>query len=74
MRNRMRNDRLNDCLVIYIAKNIFIDFQNKKTIQSFHNIKNCRGQLLMIHFFLFGVPLFKNLRSISGHAVVAKKN
>jgi len=25
MRNRMRDDRLNDCLVIYIEKDIFID-------------------------------------------------
>jgi len=52
----MRDDQLNDCLVIYIAKDIFIDFQNKKTIQSFHNMKNCRGQLLMIQFFLYGAP------------------
>ena len=56
MRNRMRNDRLNDCLVIYIAKDIFIDFQNKKTILSFHNMKNCRGQLSMIQIFLYGAP------------------
>jgi hypothetical protein len=47
MRNQMRDDQLNDCLVIYIEKDIFIDFQNKKTIQSFHNLKNCRGQLLI---------------------------
>jgi len=44
----MRNDRLSDCLVIYIAKDIFIDFQKKKTIQNFHNMKNCRRQLIMI--------------------------
>jgi hypothetical protein len=49
MRNQMRDDRLNDCLVIYIEKYIFIDFQNKKTIQNFHNMKNCRGQLLIVH-------------------------
>jgi len=55
MRNRMINDRLNDCLVIYITKDIFIDFQNKKTIQSFHNMKNCREQLLMIQIFLYDV-------------------
>jgi len=52
----MRNGRLSYCLVIYIAKDVFIDFQNKKTIQSFHNMKNCRGQLLMIQIFLYGAP------------------
>jgi len=53
MRNRIRNDRLNDYLVICIEKDIFIDFQNKKTIQSFHNMKNCRRQLLILQFFLY---------------------
>ena len=53
MRNRMINDRLNDCLVICTEKDIFIDFQNKKTIQSFHNMKNCRRQLLILQFFLY---------------------
>jgi len=56
MRIRIRNNRLNDCLVICIEKDIFIDFQNKKTIQSFHNKKNCRQQLLILQIILYTVP------------------
>jgi hypothetical protein len=29
----MRDGRLNDCLVIYIDKNIFIDIENEKIIE-----------------------------------------
>jgi len=39
----MRDDRLNICLVIYIVKDIFIDSENDKINQSFHNMKNYRG-------------------------------
>jgi len=47
MRNRVRDDQLNDCLVIYIEKNIFIDIENEKIIQNFHNIKNSRRQFFI---------------------------
>jgi len=40
IQNRVRDDRL--CLVIYAEKNIFIDIENTKIIQSIHNIKNHR--------------------------------
>jgi len=38
MRIRMRDDRLNVCLVIYIVKYIFIDIENDKINQNFHNM------------------------------------
>ncbi|AES96361.1 transmembrane protein, putative [Medicago truncatula] len=64
MQNRMRDDRLNDCLVIYIEKYIFIDFQNKKTVQSFRNMKNCRGQLLMLLTYIeFKMVMYSNVMS-----------
>lgn len=44
----MENDQLNDFLVISIYKDIFIDIENEKIIQNFHNIKNCRGQFYTI--------------------------
>ena len=62
----MRDDRLKYCLVIYIEKNIFIDFQNKKTIQNLHNMKNCRGKLLMLQISYIVPPLFKNPGSVKG--------
>jgi len=40
MRNQMRDVRLNDRLVIYRVKDIFIDIKNDKIIQNFHNMKN----------------------------------
>jgi len=42
MRNQVGDDWLNNCLVIYIKKNIFIDIKNAKIIQNFHNMKNHR--------------------------------
>jgi hypothetical protein len=35
MRNRIEDDWLNDCLVIYIEGDIFIDIENEKIIQYF---------------------------------------
>jgi hypothetical protein len=63
MRNRIRDDRLNDCLVIYIVKDIFIDIENDKIIQSFHNMKNCRGQCCKFSYMV--PPLFKNPKSVT---------
>jgi len=38
MQNRVGDDQLNDCLIIYIEKNIFIDIENENIIQNFLNI------------------------------------
>lgn len=35
MRNRMGDDWLNDCLVVYMEGGIFIDIENEKIIQCF---------------------------------------
>ena len=63
MRNQMRDDRLNDRLVIYRVKDIFIDITNDKNLQSFHNMKNCRGQCYKFSYMM--PPLFKNLGSVT---------
>jgi len=47
MLNRVGDSHLNNCLVIYIEKDIFIDIENEKIIQNFHNIKNSRGQFFI---------------------------
>jgi len=56
IRNQVRNDWLNDCLVIYTEKGFFIDIKNEKIIQSFHNMNNSRGQLLMLPIFIYSGP------------------
>jgi len=48
----MKDDQLNDCLVVYIEKNIFIDIKNEKIIQKFYNMKNRRRQLLMLSIYI----------------------
>lgn len=35
MRNRMSDEWLNDCLVTYIERDIFVDVENEKIIQTF---------------------------------------
>ncbi|XP_058776677.1 uncharacterized protein LOC131651005 [Vicia villosa] len=45
MRNRMGDEWLNDCLVTYIERDIFVDVENEKIIQYFQNMKNCREEL-----------------------------
>ncbi|CAK8538048.1 unnamed protein product [Lathyrus sativus] len=45
MRNRMGDDWLNNFLVTYIERHIFIDFENEKIILHFQNMKNHREQL-----------------------------
>jgi len=59
MRNRIEDDQLNDCLIIYIVKDIFIDIENNKIIQSFHKIKN------YLQIFINGIPLFKHPGSVT---------
>ena len=63
------SSKKNDYLVIYIVKDIFIDIKNDKIIQSFHNMKNCRGQ--WYKFSYMAPPLFKNLGSVTYYT---KKN
>jgi hypothetical protein len=45
MRNRMGDDWLNNCLVTYIEKDVFINVEQEKIIQYFQNIKDRREQL-----------------------------
>jgi hypothetical protein len=42
MRNRMGDDRLNNCLITYNEKNVFINVKKKKIIQYFQNTKRRR--------------------------------
>jgi len=59
----MRDDQLNDYLVIYTLKDIFIDIENDKIIQSFHNMKNYKKQCYKFSYIV--LPLFKNLESVA---------
>jgi CRISPR/Cas system-associated endonuclease Cas1 len=54
-RNRVGDDPLNDCLIIYITNNIYLFFytENAKIIQSFHNMKNHRGLLLLLQISIY---------------------
>ena len=36
---------MNDCLVTYIANDVFDNIDNEIIMQRFQNIKSCRGQL-----------------------------
>ena len=40
LRNRLRDDLMNDCLVTYIKKNIFEIIDNENIIQRFQNMKS----------------------------------
>jgi len=57
MQNRMRDNQLNDCLVIYTEKDIFIDIENEKIIQSFHNMKR----------IMFDIPNFVSRKYRDGY-------
>ncbi|AES71578.1 hypothetical protein MTR_3g079470 [Medicago truncatula] len=48
----MRDDRLNDCLVVYIEKDTSPCIENKKIIESFHNMKNHKI-FIMQFFFIY---------------------
>ena len=43
LRNRMGDQWLNDCLVSYIERDVFIQIDNEAIIQRFQNMKTRRG-------------------------------
>jgi membrane-anchored glycerophosphoryl diester phosphodiesterase (GDPDase) len=45
LRNRMRDEWLNDCLVTYIESDIFDNVDTEKIIEHFQNMKPHKGQL-----------------------------
>jgi hypothetical protein len=45
MRNRMGDDWLNNCLVTYIERDVFVNVEKEKIIQYFQNMKDRREQL-----------------------------
>jgi hypothetical protein len=45
MRNCMRDDWINNCLVTYIERDVFVNVEKEKIIQYFQNIKSRREQL-----------------------------
>jgi membrane-anchored glycerophosphoryl diester phosphodiesterase (GDPDase) len=45
LRNRMRDEWLNDCLVTYIESDIFDNVDTEKIIEHFQNMKPRKGQL-----------------------------
>ena len=46
--NQIGDQWMNDCLVIYIEKDIFKTIECEEIMQRFQNMKNCRGQLSKI--------------------------
>lgn len=57
----MGDDSLNDCLIIYIENNIFIDIENVKIIQSFHKMKNHNYYYYRFLYILSPQPTNKKL-------------
>jgi hypothetical protein len=45
LRNRMGNEWLNNCLVTYIEKDIFVGIENEKIIKYFQNMSSRREQI-----------------------------
>jgi hypothetical protein len=45
MRNRMGDQWLNDCLIVYLEKDIFNAIDNEPIIIRFQNMTSCRGQI-----------------------------
>ncbi|XP_057779601.1 uncharacterized protein LOC130998186 [Salvia miltiorrhiza] len=45
LRNRMRDNLLNDCLVPYIENDVFVNVTNEAIMQRLHNMKNRREML-----------------------------
>ena len=45
LRNRMGDQRMNDCLVVYIEKDVACSVDNETIMQRFQNMKTCRRQL-----------------------------
>ena len=45
LRNRMEDQWMNDCMVVYIEKNVVCSIDNDIIMQRFQNIKTRRRQL-----------------------------
>jgi len=45
LRNQISNQWMNDCLVVYIERNVICSIDNEIIIQRFKNMKTCRRQL-----------------------------
>ena len=45
LRNRMGDHWMNDCLIVYIEKDVACSIDNEIIMQRFQNIKTCRRQL-----------------------------
>ena len=45
LRNRMRDQWMNDCLIVYIERDVTCSIDNETIIQRFQNIKTRRRQL-----------------------------
>ena len=45
LRNRIKDIWMNDCLVIYIKKNVFREVQNEKIVNHYQNMKTRHEQL-----------------------------
>ena len=45
LRNRMEDEWMNDCLLVYIEKDIFNSIVDETIMQRFQNMKSRRGQL-----------------------------
>ena len=45
LRNRMRDQWMNDCLIVYIERDVACSIDNETIIQRFQNIKTRRRQL-----------------------------
>ena len=50
-RNRMRDQWLNDCLTVYIKKDIARRIDNESIMQRFQNMKPRRKIIVEFHFF-----------------------
>ena len=45
LRNRMRDQWMNDCLLTYIERDLFDKMDNEVIMYRFQNMKSCREQL-----------------------------
>ena len=45
LRNRIGDQWMNDCLVVYIEKDIVCSIDNETIMQPFQNMKTCRRKL-----------------------------
>ena len=45
LRNRMGDQWMNDCLIVYIKKDVTCSIDNETIMQRFQNMKTCKRQL-----------------------------